>query len=190
MMRRALSLIVLILLFFTADFALAGEAGHHHHPSIMDLKWFWINFSLYVFLLYLLLRKKVATGWATRREKLSAEILSAREALEQVQNELSKAKERMARLENDRRDLRRDVESSTENEAKQIVTEAKRRAELIVKQAGVLGVAEKRAARQTLRREVAELVIENARGKLISTLSFEKDKGLRNAAVSASEQLM
>lgn len=76
-----------VVAFFNLSEALAE--GGEHHGSISDLKWFWLNFLVYVTLLVVLLRKPVKAGWASRRAKIADAVSSATSEMAQAERELA-----------------------------------------------------------------------------------------------------
>lgn len=170
--------------------ALAGGGHGGGHASFWDLKWFLLNFTLYVVILYVLLRKQIATGWVARRDRLAAEVSSRAVELQAAEVELRDAELRLQAYDGEVRNLRTQIARETEHEAAQIAAEAARRAERIHTQTNDSLRAERRAAEGGIQRALADLVIRRAEEKLKSELSSESDRPLRDRALSGAKQLV
>lgn len=176
-------------IFAIPEVTFAGGGGEGHKGSIADLMWPWINFSLYVILLFVLLKGVVSKGWLSRAERIEADATRGEKALETAATELAAAKERMARLPTEKASLVKGLNAEANAEAKKMISDAELRAQEIERQAAARIAAEQLAATQAIRRSVAERVIASTEERVRSGISLDADQRLRNATAQSMSEL-
>lgn len=170
----------------TAAFA----GGGHGTGTIWDLKWFFLNFTLYGTALYFLLRKVVADGWQRRVTRLADEVAARAAELEVAEQNLKLAELQMQSLPGEVAQLKAQIAREAEMEAAQIVADAQRRAERLEIQTRDTIAAERRAAELGVQRDVADIVVQRAAKKIRETLTVDADRSLRARAVGGVKQLV
>ena len=167
----------------------AGHSEHGHSAAtIAALKWPWINFVMYVAVMFFLLRGIVKNGWTARAERIAHEASQGERELAIATAELAAARDRQAKLPTEKASIARNLASEAQAEAQVARQEGEDRVREIEKQAANRIVAEHQAAVQTIRRSVAQKVLVRAEERIRSGISAENDKKLRqNTAKSLSE---
>jgi len=195
MMSRAAkkAALALCVIAFAAAPALAfGEGGHggHHEASIVDLKWYFLNFALYCTALYFIVRKKAAAGWASRCDRLAAEVKARAEEMRSADEELRAAELQLQSLPGEVNNLKNQIALEAEHEVAQAAADAQKRSERLSTQTRDSLAAERRAAESSIQRELADAVVKRAADKLKSSLTVEADQALRTRAVDGVKQLV
>lgn len=168
-----------------------GEGGAHGgHGEIADLGIYWVNFAIYSFGLYFILRKKVVAAWAHRRTLIATSLEENALALKNAESRLLEAQAALANVENEVTTLTKNIQTDGEKEAAQIVAVAEERAARLIKQAEESLLVEQHASREHLRRELAQLVLKEAEAEFRARHSSEKDRELRKKAVSGMSVLL
>ena len=173
---------------FSAATAFAEEAPEKAE-TIGDLAWYYLNFGLYVAILYFLLRKPIVQTWQTRRNAIEADVVRGKEDLKTASAALADAKKKIATLDAECQRENDSIRKSTEGEKALILEEAKRRAQAIARQTEESIVAEQRHAETSLRREIGQVVLEKATELLKRELTPEADKELRRSVASGIGKL-
>lgn len=169
---------------------LAAAEAKGHEQGFSTLIPYWVNFILFVGLLYFLLRKKARAGWAQRRETIENNIDRALAELQQAEQKLHQALKNLDNVAGEAskvEDLLR-KEAITEHDA--IIAEAKSKAELIIKRAKETAEAEKTSAIQALRSEMVERVVQRARERLLDRLSPAFDYERRQQVLGSFKQML
>ncbi|RMG44105.1 MAG: hypothetical protein D6719_02440 [Candidatus Dadabacteria bacterium] len=189
----ASSVCLLGQLFLFLPFAFASAEGHHgghHQPSFSDIIPFWINFSVYVVVLFVLLKKPLKSGWLARRSAIEEAVSRAERAYKEASEKLHEAKGKLAGLEQEIVTIRDAIAAEAEREAGEILSAGKKRAELIGTNLRETIEMEERAAERAVREEVADYVISKVRDRLINEIDPTFDKSLREAALSGAGRLV
>lgn len=179
-----------LLVVIAPSMAAAADHGAGHAPAFMDLKWFWVNFLIYVFALFFILRNPVKRGWLARREAIASAVAAAQKDAEAARQELLEAQRKLSSLESDSSKMSADIERETQREAAEILTQAKVRAERITRQSKELAEAERKATESLIRRELVAIAVERARERLQREVNAQADKELRDMALGAVRQLV
>lgn len=192
----ALSAGVLLLTSVRSAYA----EGAAHTPAISDLKYYWINFLVYLALLYFALRKVVPAAWAARRERISTALQGARVALSTAEQELQAVQEALRRLQepstaatgklNEVQKLRAEVLSDGRAEAQKIIQDAEQRAVRIQAQAREQLAGEVRTAQANVRAQLVERAVESARTRFARGEFSHRDGQYRDAAVNRAKRLV
>lgn len=180
------------LLFSVVLPAVASAAGgaHHGEPTFWDTKYYWVNFLLYVGLLYVLLKKPVSAGWNGRTATIAEAVNRGKLQLEKAEADLREARSRLASVDAEIAKIKSDIRRDTDLEGKQIIEDSRARAVRIVHQGKASAEAEKKALDLQLRRELAEAVLERAEAQIRRDVTAESDRGLRKAALSGMHGLV
>ncbi|MCB0310955.1 MAG: ATP synthase F0 subunit B [Bdellovibrionales bacterium] len=174
--------VALLAIFLIASTASAAEGGHHQ-PHFLELVPFWINFLIYVFLLYLLLRNQWTGFWQQRRRNLIEAVQAGRAELLGAKEMLEKSQLQLENIEKDIVSLKKEIESDAANQSKALAVAAREQAKKIIARARQSIEGEQRALESTLQREIAEQAVALARQKLQQKASLQNDQELRSAAL-------
>lgn len=175
-------------LFFAAIVAVTPNVAFASDGA--PLMFFWINFLLYCFVIFMIVRKPFALFWQRRRDEIQTAVEAGARELEQAETRLNEARDQFARLDADIVELRKSIESDGEKEAAAIATEATARSERVSSQANDSIAGEQRAMEVSLRKELAETVIEKAQQKLSNEITPDHDSKLRGAALEGMSSFL
>ena len=187
-MRRFAGLSLLLVLL-CARAAFASE-GHGEGGGLSHLVPYWINFLLYVGLLYYLLKKIVVDFWQARRSGIADAIDESLSQLAKAEAKLVESRERLRNVEREVMQLQTGIERDGQGEAAEIVAEAHRKAGLTVQRAHETCATERVNAEKELRQELAARVVEHARQRLAAGASAESDYARRQNAASTFKSLL
>ena len=188
--QRSLVLIV-VLIACGASIAFAAEGkGESESEGISSLIPFWVNFILYIGLIYFLVKDKARVGWEKRVSSIEAAVTQGSRDLEAAQRELNDARAAFSKIDHEIRAITERTAQDAENECRKIIEEANTRAALSIARAKDLAQSEARAFADALRREVADLVLEKATQRLKSEWNIEKDRSRRDCAINGVKALI
>lgn len=186
--RRKLVLIAAATLCLgAADAQAATGTGH---GSFTDLIPYWINFVLYLVIIYFLTRKLLAKAWAERRQRIIDDISSARQQYSHAESLLADAQAKWGRLSQEETRVRDEVARQGEYERQQMLEAARAKAARTVAQAKEHGDAERRSAERLIREELVADVMSRASRILKETATHDADRDFRASAVSAANRLV
>lgn len=183
MNRKHYTTIFTILASFLAP-ALCFAEEEHHAGSIGDLTFYYINFALYILFLYFVLRKPVRQGWVSRSLKIEEAVNRGKIELAKAEEALKAAKNQLAGVDSEIKKIGEEIRADTRNETKLIVDDAKVRAERIVQQGKLSAQSEIKALEQSLRRELASLIMQKATEQVRAKINTEADVKLRRSSLS------
>lgn len=172
-----------------ASAAVEHHAAGEHVGSVADLKYFFINFILYVLLIVLLVKKFAPAAWGARRARIIAQLTASREKIENVEKRVIEARGRLAKVEEDAVAVTKAMQAETLREVQHIKSTAQRAAERIVEQARSSARAEEKAADKVIRRRLVEKALELAENNIKGSMSAESDRQLRQRAQSKLGEL-
>jgi F0F1-type ATP synthase membrane subunit b/b' len=121
-MNKKNSLIIsaaIVILGVSGSAFASGDAGHA--PSISDLGVFWLNFTVYVVLLYVLAGKSISKAWAARRQSILSAVTSATDEVNAAERELNAAEALAKNLSADQERARADILRQAQVEADALV---------------------------------------------------------------------
>jgi len=174
---------------FTASPAFASsDAGHS--PSISDLGVFWVNFLIYVTLLYVLVRKAIANAWAARRESILASVTSATDEVNAAERELNATEALAKNIAADQEKARGDILRQGQAEADALVSSAKEKSERIKTQAQELLKGEGRSAEASFRAALVTKAVEISRERFSRGEFAAKQEQYLDAALSRAKRLV
>lgn len=139
----------------------AAEAAHKR-----EFTYEVINLAILIAALVYFARKPVQSYLATRRDTIAKNIASSEQLLKDAERKLGEWNEKAARLDADVAAILESTRKSAETEKARILVDAEATAARIRQNATGVALRELRAARETLRKEAAELAVSLA-GKLL-----------------------
>jgi F-type H+-transporting ATPase subunit b len=150
-----------------------------HHPLLVQ----WVNFSVYVLVLFLFLRKPLINFFAERSRSIKEDVDSAAKALAFEEQRHVEAASRLRGLAQEVELLRETSAVDTASLVSSIISNAEARAGKIVASAHETLVSERLSGEKELRNLIIERVLDLARTRISSTYSSEQDRGLRRSTV-------
>lgn len=158
-----------------ASAAFAAAPGHdpHHAPPISTLLFPLVNFSIFTFILWRYAWPAVRSTLAERRRKIEHEIVASETAHREAKLALGEIEGLRARSREDAAALVASVRAEAEAQATALVEAARRAAERIRRDALLLATQEQARAAQTIRADVAALVV--ARAEVLVRERFGED---------------
>jgi len=188
--RAALLVAGLSSQLLIATASAAEEAEGPHHGSILDLVSNWVNFLIYVAVLYVCLRKVIPSAWAARREKIRETVLSSKSELEAAERELAAVEALTQNLLQEQERAKREIIEQAELEAAAIISSAQERAVRIKSQTKDLLVGEGRSAELQVRASLVSRALEIARGRFASGEYSERQGAYVDAAIDRAKRLV
>lgn len=191
-MKRINLYSVIVAVIFTAvpAAAFAAAAEHHHVATFDDIKIYWFNFIVFATFLFFVLKGPFVRGWHARRVAIEEAVTRGERERSAAKEKLASAKRLIDNIQADTTTLAVNMKTETEQEAKQIISEAQARAARIGIQVNETIAAEKRLMEREVRKRVAKLVVETARNVLKSELSIGTDKALREETLNRAKELI
>ncbi|HKA33479.1 MAG TPA: ATP synthase F0 subunit B [Candidatus Binatia bacterium] len=151
MRRLPVSLATLLL----AAPVFASEA-EEHHASVSELIFPFLNFLLFLFLIYKFVIPMARDYFKNRRAAIAAAINEADEAKRRGETLLADFRSRLARLGDELRSIREELRADAERAKAKLLEEAAEAARRIKSDADFLAEQEVRLARAELKREIVE----------------------------------
>ena len=175
---------------FVPLLAFGSESGHHEKGSFWDIRYYWVNFLIYVGGLYFILRNTVKSGWESRGSSIEAAVNKGKYDLQIAEADLREAQAKLASVDREIQTIREEIRRSTKLECDEIVADANARAARILAQGKASATAEQKALENELRRELADLVLQRATERIQREINSETDAPLRSAALSSLQGLI
>lgn len=190
MKREAITkiLIVCAVIILTPLYAYAASEGHE--SSFSDLIPYWVNFLLYLAILYKFLAKPVSQGWASRAATIESAVSRGVTERAQAQKLLDEAVARKNLLSKELRELEEEIHHQQEHESLEIINDGIERASRVNAQAQDMMKAEQKAFEASLRKDLSEEVLKKAKAILSQKLDAQSDRKLREEAVQGIPQLL
>lgn len=171
-------------LFLFIPGGLASAAEHAAHvASISDLFYPFINFALYVALLFFVAKAPLLNAIKTRREGISAFVKSAGERRAVALKQLRYAEDKFSGLKAEVLALEQRSAEEARREAEAVKEAAKKKAERLIAQAKDGAASERKVLEESVRKELAQIVIERAAERLAKELDANSDRALRDRAL-------
>ena len=185
-MRRGIRLLTLNVAttFLVASFAFAAASEHgegHHAPSFGDLKYYLINFAIYLALVLWVISKTAPAGWRSRRQRIQEMLQTSRAKVSAADQAYQSARQRLEGVDEDVRSLSDLMKVEAQREAEEIIRAAKAQAARIVKQAHDNAEAERKVSESAIRKEYAAQALKIAEERLRKEITPERDKSMRVA---------
>ena len=175
------------LLASTLAFA---EGEEHHHGTISDLIPYWINFSLYVLLLWFVLKNKISSGWTARRAKIAAEVSAAQAEKDSAERALDESRRLLATVDSQIKTAKDQITKQAQFETQEIIAQAKDKAARVVQTAKENAEAGNRTALRAISKEMVQEALSRARSSLQKDARSGSDQRYRSSAVGSSSRLI
>ena len=172
----------------TSAFASGGEGGHH--VSIADISGPWINFIVYVALLTALVRKPIKNGWASRRERIAAEVAAATSEMEAAERELAAVEALTKNIGQEQERARLDIVKQGELECASIASASNEKAVRIKSQGVELLEGESRSAQASFRASLVAKAVELSRARFQGGEFASRQAAYVDAAVDRAKKLV
>jgi F0F1-type ATP synthase membrane subunit b/b' len=182
--------VFVILSAWTLFLADAAASSEGHAPALWDLRYFWVNFILYVLLMYLLLRKVVASAWATRREKIERSVSAAQDELNAAERQLKAVEDLVNGLKADQSKVREEILDGARQEGIVLYRAAQERSVRVAAQAKELLKGEARSAEAYLRDQLVSQAVEMARSRFSSGQFSQRQDDYVSAAIGRAKRLV
>ena len=166
-MKRVPSFVALVAAVPTAAQAAADGTGQ---------VWEVANLALLIGVLFYFARKPVLSFLSERREEIQSNLASSEKLLSDAETRLEEWNQRAAQLESEVENIRESAARAADRERDTIIADAEETAGRIRASAGAVVDRELRAARESLREEVADLATELA-GKILKEKVGDEDRG-------------
>ncbi len=158
-----------------AGLALVPSAAHAAAEGGMGLFWEVANLVLLVGVLVYFARKPVLAYLSDRRDEIQGNLEGSEKLLQQAESKLQEWTQRAAQLDTEVESIRAAAHKAAQQEREAIVADAEATAERIRASAGAVVDRELRAAKVSLRDEVADLATELA-GKILTEQVDDEDR--------------
>ena len=167
-----------------------GHCSAEGHDGISSLIPFWVNFAIYIAVLFIALRKIIPQAWMARRNAILENVTAAARELEQAERSVRDAEDKTKNLSNEQEAARQEIIKQAQLEAAQIIATAKEKAERQKAQAKDLIQGESRSAESVFRSELVFKAVELARDKFKSGAYTAKESSYRSAALDRAKRLV
>jgi F-type H+-transporting ATPase subunit b len=176
--RRALAVLGMaaaVVLF--SSFALASEGGAAGRSAdLLDLLYRWINFSLLVIILVVVLRKvPVKEYFSSRIEAIQKELEDLKKQRESAEVKARELETKLKAFEGERKEIMEQYRADGLAEKERILAEARDRAKQILEQAEVSIQYEMQTAKEKLKDDVVALAAQRAE-EIIAREMTDKDQ--------------
>lgn len=170
--------------------AFAAGGGDGHHASFVDIIPYWVNFLLYVSIMYFIFRGSAAEAWRRRRANIEASISAIEKEMAALEAKIGEARGKLASIDKDIERINTEIGREAEGESSLVLAEAERAAKRIREQGQDLIKAERRSIEASVQQELAENVIRIATEKLKAESSPQADRTRRDASLGHIGQLV
>ena len=175
-----------------AEPVLASSGGHAsaEHGLFAALFPYYASFTVYVLVMFFLLRKPAVAGWKGRRDRIKNEVeereqqlIKARENLKQVSLDFHAIDKKLEAI-------KAEIKAETDLEVSSIIERAKERASRIKVEADKTLEAERTKSLLNIKNELANQTILLAQELLRQRITPEQDRVLRAKLVDRSGELV
>lgn len=175
------------LIFALPEIFLSPHSGHEvtFFEFLSHIAIYWVNFLLYVGLLYFFLGNRARQFWASRREQIAAQVVSSGNALQQAKRKMQENEARLAKLKEQQDLVRREIEADTARIKEEILAMAKERSKRIVVQGEQDAIKEELALTQKYRNGLVSQLLQGARAEIRERLTKEGDRNFRTKLVDS-----
>lgn len=146
---------------------------------MMSVLFQFINFGILIAILYKYSRKPVTEAVEKRHEDFKKKYENAQKELVRATRQNSESKEKIKNAERDIQILRKDVQEQIESQKLKIVTEAKRVSDQLKQEAVVSSEQLWTEFKTTLRVQLADKVIERAKGHIHARITADDKSRLQ-----------
>jgi F-type H+-transporting ATPase subunit b len=159
-----------------SSFALASEGGADRSADLLDLLYRWINFTLLVIILVVVLKKvNIKQYFISRIEGIKKELDDLKKQREAAEGKARDLENKLKAFEGERKEILAQYRADGLAEKERILAEARDRAKQIVEQAEVSIQFEMQTAKEKLREEVVALAAQRAE-EIIAHEMTDKDQ--------------
>lgn len=183
--KKLCSAYALVLLLSPSLVFAAGGKG-----SISDLLFPWINFILYVGILYVVLRKPLAAVWQARRATILEAVEASKRANDDARVVYAAAQDRARALPQAIQEMKSRIMAETAAESAYIAQDAEARSQKILQSARDTLVGEEKAFQAELRRDFVDEVMRRAEAKLRAEVTDGRDQQLRQSSLRHIKALL
>ena len=184
-----LPLIALVLLYGSLVYASSGGEGAAGHGAatahggettarLLDLLYRSINFIIFFVVLFILLRKPLKQGLASRRDSIERELQELEAKKEEAKKEYQTLEKRIANIKEEREAILAEFKAEGEKEQQKIIDNAQKVASRIVEQTQITIQQEIQKANLSLRQELAEMAVQMAEDILKKNITENDQKVL------------
>lgn len=152
------------------------------------LHWSLINFTIFVSLLFFLLKKPVKEFWEGRAGQIRFDIEEGEKLGREAKSRYENLRKSIARLDSDVHDLVLSLEREGEMEKKRLMEEGKRRSDRLKEDTVRILDQEFRKARESLKEQAAAIALETAEKMVRENLSGEDQKRLSDEYMTGLER--
>lgn len=156
--------------------ALAAGGGADRSADLLDLLYRWINFTLLVIILVVVLRKVPIKEYFTSRiEGIRQELENLKKQREAAESKARELESKLKAFEGERKQILEQYRADGLAEKERILAEARERAKQILQQAEVSIQFEMQTAKEKLKQEVVALAAQRAE-EIIAREMTDKDQ--------------
>jgi F0F1-type ATP synthase membrane subunit b/b' len=171
--------------------AVAFAASGHGEPHISHLFWYIINFALFAFAMYFVIRKPFGRFWESRRAGIEAAVNKGEREMQAAKAALMAATEKVSSLTPEYLEsVVTEIEASAKEEGVVIVENAKRQVTQIHEHTTQTIVAERSKSESDVRSAVATEVIAKATEQVKRSYNEAQDAERRRVALDGSSTLV
>lgn len=190
-----ISIALFITIFSLASAAAESHGAHsdgaaHHVAGIESLIPFWVNFGILFVVLFFLLKNKIIVAWGHRRMSIAQNVSSATAELKESKTLLSLSVDKLSRIDVECRLAKESIAKQAESEASLKLQTAKDKAERVVKQAEENAQADMRKAEDSLKKELVDKALHQARETLGRDSSVKFGSAMSQIVANQSGQLI
>lgn len=156
--------------------ASGGEGGGHLNWWDFGLR--TLNFAILLGILLKLLKKPLASFFASRREDIQKMLIELEEKRKAAEEKSAEYRAKLSSLEGETRKIVDELIAEGESERKKIIEAAERQADYIKQQAQLAIQQEIKAARDGLQAEIAEMSVAAAENILRKSIQGEDEERL------------
>ena len=159
-----------------SSFVLASEGGADRSADLLDLLYRWINFTLLVIILVVVLKKvNVKQYFVSRIEGIKKDLEDLKKQREAAEGKARDLENKLKAFEGERKEILAQYKAEGLAEKERILAEARDRAKQIVEQAEVSIQFEMQTAKEKLKEEVVALAAQRAE-EIIAREMTDKDQ--------------
>ena len=155
----------LVMLFWTAGVAVAGESGSSWRPTY-DLIMRYLNFGILAFLIFKFAREPLKLFLLGKKEEIASEINTAEKALEEATAHQQEIVQQVAARKEKFEDMRARIIRQGENEKRKIIENARSESQIMLESAKDKIKGRIRQAQYKLRGEMVDNAISMAMKRL------------------------
>lgn len=189
--RRGLVALVLVVAPLAAvQPALAAGGGDGHHASFVDIIPYWVNFLIYVSLIYLVFRGSAVEAWRRRRANIKKSISAIEEEMASLDAKIAEARAKLTGIGKDVERISTEIGREADSESSLVIADAERAAKRVREQGQDLIKAERRNVEVSVQQELVENVMRLATERLKAESNPETDRSRRDASIGHIGQLV